>query len=323
MSEPMNTQPLYQVYSQWLKEHYGEKVYKLPVNIPLTCPNRDDTVGQGGCIYCGAKGGGLETLSDTLSITKQLEKNRAYIEKRYKAHKFIPFFQSFSNTYMPIEKFKAAVRKACQQKDVVALSIATRPDCIFQEHLDFFKEVQADTGIDIVIELGLQTANDHTLKIINRGHDLADYSAAAHGVKSHGLQLCTHVILDLPWDDHQNVKTTAGILSAVASDFVKCHALYIERGTVLAQMYASGAVALLDQDEYIQRCILFLEHLDPMMVVQRIIGRAPAEDSVTTNWNTSWWKVRDALEDQMCSGGHYQGRLYGLRRQEIRRKIIH
>ncbi|MGL6293655.1 MAG: TIGR01212 family radical SAM protein, partial [Eubacterium aggregans] len=120
-----------------------------------------------------------------------------------------------------------------------------------------------------------------------------------------------------------NVKTTAGILSAVASDFVKCHALYIERGTVLAQMYASGAVALLDQDEYIQRCILFLEHLDPMMVVQRIIGRAPAEDSVTTNWNTSWWKVRDALEDQMCSGGHYQGRLYGLRRQEIRRKIIH
>lgn len=313
--------PGYNVYSKWLRDYYGEKVYKLPVNIPVSCPNRDGTIGYGGCIYCGGKGGGNETLSDTISVTDQLAKNKAYMGKRYHAKRFIPFFQSFTNTYGPLGEFKQAVLDACQGEDIVAIAIATRPDCLLPEHLSFLERVKADRGIDVDLELGLQTANDHTLKIIGRGHRLGDYVDAARRIKDHGLRLCTHVILDLPWDDEEDVITTAEVLSGVGSDFVKCHSLYVEKGTVLGKMYHNGEVALLNQDDYIRRCILFLTHLSPRLVIERIIGRAPADDSIITNWHTSWWRVRDCLHQEMAESGYYQGQKYQEKAQRIHERI--
>jgi len=312
---------LYRIYSTWLKEHYGEKVYKLPINIPVTCPNRDGCLGQGGCIYCGGKGGGNETLSDTLSVTKQLEQNAPYIAKRYKAKKFIPFFQSFTNTYLPLECFKQYIQEAGSYEGVVGIAIATRPDCIFEETLSFLKTYQDETGIDISIELGLQTANNQTLKKINRGHDVADYIEAAMMVKQYGLQLCTHVILDLPWDVEEDVIASSKTIAAVQSDFVKCHALYIEKNTCLERLYKQQKIMLFNQDEYIKRCILFLSYLSPNVVVQRIIGRAPESDSVVTNWNTSWWKVKENLETEMKAKKRQQGDNFHKNQKKIRAKL--
>lgn len=308
----MNTQkhPPYRVYSEWLKAHYGQKVYKIPVNIPCTCPNRDGTVGTGGCIYCGSKGGGHENLSCKIGITEQVLKIRALIEKKYKAHAFIIFLQSFSNTYLPLERLQSVIEEILQLSDVVGIAVATRPDCIFEDQLAFFSGIQKQYGMDVCIECGLQTANDHTLMKINRGHRLGDYILAANQIKAHGLQLCTHVILDLPWDDRQDVITTAEVISAVRSDFVKCHALYVEKGTVLAEMVKSGEVNLLGQEMYIARCIDFLEHLRPETVLQRLIGRAPAVDSVMANWDCSWWKVKAALDREILYQKTWQGRLW-------------
>ncbi|KAF5088354.1 TIGR01212 family radical SAM protein [Acetobacterium wieringae] len=299
----------YNIYSIWLKERYGEKVYKIPINIPVTCPNRDGTRGSGGCVYCGAKGGGNETLSDQLSVSEQLEKNIAYIGKRYHAKKFIAYFQSFSNTYCEFSDFKKWILAALRP-DVVEISVSTRPDCITDEQLYFLETVKAEQGVEVTIELGLQSANEETLKIIKRGHTLADYEQAIDRIKAAGLLTCTHMILDLPWDSEADVISGAKLLSRKKTDFVKCHSLYIEKDTLLEQWYQDRKLTLLPKDDYITRGILFLEYLDPKIVVQRLIGRVPKEDSVITNWNTSWWKIKDELDARMEQENNYQGRKF-------------
>ncbi|WP_414733841.1 TIGR01212 family radical SAM protein [Acetobacterium carbinolicum] len=303
------TENLYNIYSVWLKERYGEKVYKIPVNIPVTCPNRDGSKGSGGCVYCGAKGGGNETLSDLLSVTEQIERNTAYIGKRYHAKKFIPYFQSFSNTYCKFSDFKKWIIEAIRP-DVVEISISTRPDCITDEQLKFLEKVKKDDAVEVTIELGLQSVNEETLKIINRGHTLADYNQAIDRIKAAGLLSCTHMILDLPWDSEEDVIKGAQVLSDKGTDFVKCHSLYIEKNTLLKHWYDQKQVTLLTKEDYITRAILFLEYLNPEIVIQRLIGRVPKEDSVITNWNTSWWKIKDELEAHMKYENNYQGRKF-------------
>lgn len=300
----------YYPYSLWLKRHYREKVYKLPVNLPVTCPNRDGTLGFGGCIFCGEQGGGHETLSSKTSIREQIDTNKRYIGKRYNAKKFIPYFQSHTNTYLPLADFIKAVDESLVGPDIVGLSIATRPDTITDEQLRYLEEVQTQRHKDITIELGLQTANDDTLKILNRGHQCEDYCLSARRVKEAGLRLCTHVILDLPWDNREDVLKTAQILNKVQSDFAKCHSLYIVKESRLHEMYANQEVCLLEESEFIHRCILFLTHLNPDMAIQRLVGRVPEEISVVANWHKSWWKVRDNLEAHMMRQGNFQGQYY-------------
>lgn len=304
----MTDQP-YNIYSVWLKERYGEKVYKIPINIPVTCPNRDGVKGMGGCVYCGAKGGGNETLSDQLPVSIQIERNIAYIGKRYNAKKFIPYFQSFSNTYCELSDFKKWINEALRT-DVVEISISTRPDCITDEQLQFLETIKKEYAIEVTIELGLQSVNDDTLMIINRGHTLADYVVAMSRIKAAGLLTCTHMILDLPWDREEDIIQGATILSDCGTDFVKCHSLYIEKNTVLQQWYEQKQLTLLSKDDYINRAILFLEYLAPEIVIQRLIGRVPKEDSVITNWNVSWWKIKDELDARMKYENNYQGRKF-------------
>lgn len=297
---------LYNKYSTWLKEKYGEKVYKIPINIPVTCPNRDGLLGFDGCIYCGGKGGGNETLSQDIPVEKQMEINTNYIGKRYHAKKFIPYFQSFSNTYCELDDFKKWIRASICD-DVVEIAISTRPDCVSDSQLEFLEEIKKETGIEITIELGLQSVNPETLKIINRGHRLEDYLNCVRRIKEKGLMVCTHLILDLPWDSLSDVINSAKIVSEVKSDFVKCHSLYIEKETILGDWYREGKVTLLKKEDYILRGISFLVNLSPEIVIQRLIGRAPKEDSIITNWDTSWWKIRDEIENQMKIENKYQG----------------
>lgn len=299
----------YNIYSVWLKEHYGEKVYKIPINIPVTCPNRDGTKGWGGCIYCGEKGGGNETLSDCLSVSDQMEKNIKYIGKRYHAKKFIPYFQSFSNTYCELNDFKRWIND-CIRPDIVEIAISTRPDCISDDQLIFLQTIKNEHHLEITIELGLQSVNPETLKILKRGHTLDDYLNAMDRIKNAGLMACTHMILDLPWDNEEDVINGAKMLSASETNFVKCHSLYIEKNTLLKQWYDKNEITLLSMDDYIHRAISFLENLSPDIVVQRLIGRVPKEDSVVTNWNTSWWKIKDELEARMKEENYYQGRCF-------------
>ncbi len=303
----MEKENRYRIYSQWLKNKYGQKVYKIPINIPVSCPNRDGTKAKGGCIYCGAKGGGNETLSDLIPVKDQLDQNIAYIGKRYHAKKFIAYFQSFSNTYCSIDDFKAWINDAIR-REVVEIAISTRPDCIRPDQLSFLKEIKKNHQIEITIELGLQSVNPKTLVILNRCHSLDDYKEAVMMIHAAGLSVCTHLILDLPWDSDQDVIEAASLLSDLKSEFVKCHSLYIEKNTKLNDWYQAGDLKLLTKDDYIRRTILFLEHLSDKVVIQRLIGRAPQKNSVITNWNMSWWKIKEELEEKMRNENSFQGR---------------
>lgn len=297
---------VYRAYSDYLIGKYGEKVYKLPIKLPLTCPNRDGNISCGGCTFCGEEGGSFENQPEYMDIAAQLEGNKELIRRKYKAEKFIAYFQNFSNTYMGYEAFKSVIMEALQP-DIVGISISTRPDCIRDNYLQFLSDIKYNRGIDISIELGLQTVNYHSLKKINRGHGLAEFIDAVLMAKRYGLRVCAHMILNLPWDDLEDVEEGARVLSALGVDEVKLHSLYLMEGTVIASQYAKGQFQLHSRDEYIKRVIVFLELLDPEIVVQRIIGRAPEEGSVFVNWQESWWKIRDEIIHRMKEENTHQG----------------
>ena len=305
---------LYNIYSKYLKEKYGERVYKIPINIPVTCPNRNGKIAKGGCTFCGEKGAGFETLPNILSVQEQLKTNIKYIGEKYNAKKFISYFQNFTNTYLPLDLFKEYMKEACQD-GVVELSISTRPDCIREEYLLFLKELAEEKRVNITIELGLQTVNYHSLKKINRGHSLGEFIDGVLRIKSYGFKICCHLILNLPWDTDIDVIENAKVISALGIDFVKLHSLYIEKDTIMGQQYEKGEIQLITKDEYIDRVILFLEYLSPNIIIQRLIGRAPEEDTIFMNWDTSWWKIRDEILNKMSNDSSYQGKrfnyLYG------------
>ncbi|MEA4816886.1 MAG: TIGR01212 family radical SAM protein [Lachnospiraceae bacterium] len=297
---------VYYRYSKYLKQKYKEKTYKLPISLPISCPNREN--GGRGCIYCGISGAGFENLG-AFSVTKQLEINKNYIGEKYKANKFIAYFQSFTNTYMPLSSFKAYIKEAAIF-GVSEIAVSTRPDCISFEYLDALKEIKFGFGTEITIELGLQSVNLRTLKNINRGHSIAEYIDAVLRIKEYGFQICTHLILNLPWDEDEDAVEAAKIISALGTDFVKLHALYIEKGTELAALYEKGELFICSFSEYEERVMLFLRYLSPDIAVERLIGRAPLEDTLFANWGMSWWKIHDEICAKMLERGICQGDLF-------------
>lgn len=299
---------MYYSYSDYLKNKYGEKVYKLPVNLPVTCPNRID--GRPGCDFCSAKGTGFESHSNSVPIKEQLMKTRKLIENRYHAHKYIAYFQNYTNTFLPLSDFISYIWEAGSVPDIVELSISTRPDCINSEYLDALKKLKEKTQIEITIELGLQTANYHTLSRINRGHSLAEYIDAVLQIHQYGFDICTHVILNLPGDSMEDAVETSKLISSLRTHLVKIHSLYIAKNTRLCEAYENGTISLCQKEEYIERAICFLEYLSPDIAVERLFSRIPEKDAVFSNWGTSWWKLKDELLERMKQKGSCQGRYF-------------
>lgn len=300
---------IYYKYSDFLKNKYGEKVYKLPVSLPCTCPNRDGRISRGGCIFCGDSGTGFEMYSADIDIKEQLELNRRRIGNAYGAKKFIAYFQNFTNTYLPLATLEKYMNEAVDD-GIVEIALSTRPDCISRELLGMFKNFEKQTDVCVSVELGLQTVNYHTLKKINRGHSLAEFIDAMIMLKEFGIETGVHVILNLPWDDFDDCIETAKIISALRADTVKLHSLYILKDSEMGRMYKRGEFSIISKDEYVKRVIAFLRTLAPGIAVQRLLARAPEGDSLFCNWNMSWWKIRDEIDLIMKENGYKQGDFY-------------
>jgi radical SAM protein (TIGR01212 family) len=296
----------YNVYSTYLKERYGEKVYKLPISIPDTCPNRDGTLGTRGCAFCGSIGAGYENLPADMTIQRQIEANIAHIQPKYKANKFIAYFQNFTNTYIRPDVFRQYLIEACRP-DIVGIAVATRPDCVNTTYFDIMAEIKETYGVDILVEFGLQTVNYKTLQKINRGHTVAEYIDAMMMIQAYPFRNCTHVILDLPWDTMEDVVETAKIISALPTHEIKLHALYIIKNTVMADWYKAGEIQLVSAEEYVDRVVTFLEYTRPDIVFQRLIGRAPKEATEFANWGMGWWKIRDMIDAELARRDTRQG----------------
>lgn len=303
----MSRKNIYYKYSEFLKNHYNEKVYKLPINLPITCPNRIN--GQG-CTFCSEAGTGFEAMSSEVSVKNQLLKTQAYIRKRYKAQKFIAYFQNYTNTFIPIERFVEYIKEVAEVPDIVEIAVSTRPDCIRDDYLEELKKISVLYNFSITIELGLQTSNYHTLKYIQRGHGLAEYLDAAIRIKKYGFDLCTHVILNLPGDTIDDVIETSKILSVLGNDLVKIHSLYIARDTFMAEQYANGEFEICTKEAYFERLRCFLEYLHPNIAVERLFSRIPEKDAIFSNWQTSWWKLQDEFFEYMDQKESFQGKSY-------------
>lgn len=311
----------YRVYSKYLKNKYGEKVYKLPVNLPLTCPNRDGELGYGGCTFCGDIGTGFESQCNTLDVKAQLELNREHIQKRYGAKKFIAYFQNFTNTYLELDAFRNYLMDACQE-NIVELCISSRPDCVHTDYLEVLKDIQEIKGVQITFELGLQTINYHTLKKINRGHGLAEFIDAVNRIKPYGFEICVHLILNLPWDTIEDTNEAARLMAAMGVTQIKIHSLYLLKGTVMGEQYVNQEFEIISPEAYVDRVVQFIRLSPPETVFQRFVGRAPEAESLFCNWNMSWWKIQDMIDARLEAGDYQQGDLCDYLQGKAVRKFL-
>ncbi|MEE8540889.1 MAG: TIGR01212 family radical SAM protein, partial [Desulfobacterales bacterium] len=231
-------QQRYYDLNTYLRSLFGCRVQKITLDAGLSCPNRDGRISSGGCIYCNVRGSGTGADARGLSITAQLIRGKETLGRRYKARKFLAYFQSFSNTYAPLKRLKTLYDEALNVQDVVGLSIGTRPDCINEPVLEL---LQAYTQRYLIwIEYGLQSAHDATLTLINRGHDLKCFQNAVRATRKRGIQICVHVILGLPGETRSDMLETAHTLAELEIDGLKIHLLYVVKGTRLESLYRQG-----------------------------------------------------------------------------------
>lgn len=292
----MNMDERYYSFPAYLQKRYGKKIYKLPVGLPLTCPNRDGTCGTGGCTFCGEIGATYEGADAQKTVLQQLLEGKERLGSKHKAAGFIAYFQSFTNTYLPLTEFEQHLQEAASLEGLAAIYIATRPDCVTNKYLQVMADVAHQHQIDICVELGLQSVNYHTLDSINRGHGLAAFIDAVQRIKAHQLLCCAHLILNLPTDTDRDAIEAAQILSALQVDQVKLHALFIPKDTIMGKAYQAGKIQLIGRDEYQKRVILFLRHLSPNIVIQRMVGRASDPTKLLfVNWGMSWQDIHAGI----------------------------
>lgn len=273
---------MYKTANDYYKQKYGDKVYKLSLNGGFTCPNRDGTVGTGGCIFCSALGSG-DFAEKGDNITEQLEKAKRRVENKIKSGKYIAYFQAFTSTYAPIERLKKLYYEAIKPDYIVGLSIGTRPDCLDDEIVKLLKEINAIKPV--CIELGLQTTNEKSAEYIRRGYENAVYFDAVKRLKNAGIEVVTHMILGLPNETADDmIKTTRDVVAA-GSDGVKFHLLHVLKSTDLEAQYLSGTFECLSLEKYaeiLKKCIAVLP---PDVVVHRITGDGAKRDLIAPTWS--------------------------------------
>lgn len=303
----MFTKP-YRDFNSYLRQLYGCRVQKISLDAGLTCPNRDGSLGFGGCIYCNARGSGTGASEHTPNISDQVRAAKSYLGKRYKANKFLAYFQSFTNTYAPLSVLRRIYEEALEDTDIVGLAIGTRPDCVPDEVLDHLQELSRDRLI--IMEFGLQSADDATLLRIGRGHTVNAFVDAVQRARSRGLYVCAHVILGLPGESRGDMMRTARFLASLGIQAVKIHLLYVIRGTTLDLWYQRGEYKCLNREEYVETVGEFLTLLPPYIIIQRLTGDPHREELVAPLWALEKQKNLDAIHRHMLGRGLYQGQAW-------------
>jgi len=285
---------------------FGCRVQKITVDAGLNCPNRDGTISKYGCIYCNSKGSGTGAHARGLSVSEQLVSGKAVLSKKYNAKKFIAYFQSFSNTYAPYENLKSLYDEALSVEDIAGLSIGTRPDCINEPVLNLLQNYSKDYLV--WMEYGLQSANDSTLLLINRGHDFECFRKAVELTKGRNIKICAHVILGLPGEEKNQMLETAKAVGELQIDGIKIHLLYVVKGTKMEELYINGRFRCLDQEEYCGIVCDFLELLPEEMVIQRLTGDPHRDELVAPVWALEKAKTLFLIKNTLEKRDSWQGK---------------
>ncbi len=299
--------PYYSLHAM-LQERFHEKVYKLSLNGGMTCPNRDGTLGTRGCIFCSAGGSGDFAADRLLSVTKQIEQQKALITQKRPVHKFIAYFQAYTNTYAPVPYLEKLFREAICHPDIVALSIGTRPDCLGDDVLDLLDRLNWIKPV--WVELGLQTIHEDTARYIRRGYALDCFEKAVKDLRARSLEVIVHTILGLPGEDRERTLQTIRYLNGQPIQGIKLQLLHVLKGTDLALDYERGLFETLTMESYLALLIACLERLSPDIVVHRLTGDGPKDLLIAPVWSNAKRTVLNELHRRMKLENTWQGRLY-------------
>ena len=298
----------YNLFSSYLKKKINKKVYKVTLDAGFSCPNRDGTLSSSGCIFCDDSGSFSQAHSNKLDVEKQLEVGMETLKKRFKAKKFLSYFQAYSNTYKPVDKLKLLYDKALTPDDVVGLSIGTRPDCVDDEKLDLIASYSKTK--EVWLEFGLQSANDKTLKMINRGHDYKCFENAYLKAKDRNINVCVHVILGLMNETYDEIMYTAKTLAKLNVDGIKFHMLCVLKNTQLEKIYNKNKFELLNEDEYVNLVCDFLEVLPPTTTIHRIAGNGLNKLLIEPHWIMNKFETLNKIDRTLEKRNSYQGMKY-------------
>ena len=295
----------YYSLNRYLRETFGEKVYKLALDGGMTCPNRDGTVGDRGCIFCSDVGSGEFAAPACGDISRQIAQAKARVERKNKDGKYVAYFQSFTNTYGPLPYLEQIFREATQPEEIVALSVATRPDCLGPEVISLLADL--NTQKPVWVELGLQTIHPDSARYIRRGYDLEVYDQAVRRLKEAGLEVITHVILGLPGESHEQMVETVRYVGQSGVDGIKLQLLHVLEGTDLAQDWREGKVPVMELEEYVHLLEDCLSVLPPDVVIHRLTGDGHKRDLLAPLWTGDKKRVLNTINqafalDHVCQG---------------------
>lgn len=283
----------YYSFNRYLRERFGCKVYKISINGGFTCPNRDGTLGTGGCIFCSAGGSGDFAESPELSITQQIENGKKRVRKKIKSGKYIAYFQAFTNTYAPAEILRKKFTEAIDHPDIVMLSVATRPDCLPDEVIDLLKDLNEIKPVSV--ELGLQTIHEKSAEYIRRGYDLSCYDRAVSRLKAAGLNVVCHIILGLPEESKTDMLQSVDYACKSGIDGIKLQLLHVLRGTDLAKDYEAGKFEALSFEAYLDIIKSCVEIIPKDIVIHRLTGDGAKKDLIAPLWSADKKKVLNAI----------------------------
>lgn len=279
-----------------LKERYSEKLYKLSLNGGMTCPNRDGKISEGGCIFCSTGGSGDFAASFNPDIAKQIEQAKTLVSKKYQGNRFIAYFQAYTNTYAPVEYLRKLFMDTIMRDDIAILSIATRPDCLGDDVIELLAELNRIKPV--WVELGLQTINESTARLINRGYELSCYDEAVRRLRNIGVEIITHMIIGLPYETKEDILSTAEYIGKTANG-IKLQLMHILKNTKLLEMYEKGEFKALTEEEYIEIVCEIISILPREMVIHRLTGDGNPDELIAPLWSLRKLQVLNGINHRL------------------------
>ncbi|MDY4079972.1 MAG: TIGR01212 family radical SAM protein [Clostridium sp.] len=296
----------YHSLNYFLRNKFGEKVFKISLDGGFSCPNRDGTISRGGCVFCSEKGSGDFAGNRCVTIHKQFEDIKIMMNKKWKNGKYIAYFQAYTNTYAPVEVLREKYYEALKEEGVVALAIATRPDCLPEEVLDLLEEI--NKKFYVWVELGLQTVNDDIALKINRGYKLEVFEDAIKRLKKRNIDFVVHSILGLPGEDKTDMLKTIDYIAHSGAKGIKFHLLHLMKDTPMVKLYENGELKFLSQEDYIDLICKGIAMLPQDMVVHRLTGDAPRNLLIGPMWSLKKWEILNAIDKALEENDIYQGK---------------
>ncbi|MBX9693235.1 MAG: TIGR01212 family radical SAM protein [Cyanobacteria bacterium] len=300
--------PSYRSFNNYLREQFGERVFRVPIDAGFTCPNRDGVRAFGGCTFCDDRGSGAPTIAASGDIREQLERGMRRAAKRYKAKKFLAYFQAFTNTYAPEAVLKRLYDTALEYPEVGGICIGTRPDCLADNVLDMLAEYAQDTFI--WLEIGLQSSFNQTLDTINRGHTAEEFFDAVERAKKRNLKVATHLIFGLPNETEEQMLTTVKKVANIGLDGIKIHQLCIYKGTPMEFDYRLGHLPTIDEDRYISLVADSLELLPKDIVIMRLVAEGSKDEVIAPAWSFEKERIMKAIDAELVRRESYQGKFF-------------